>query len=80
MTNEELVIKIQQGHSEYIGDLWVQVADFINMQAGKYLDNFPAHYRDLQGDMLSQAYFTFWALLKDLTQRRESILHGYHSS
>ena len=35
------------------------MADFINMQAGKYLDNFPAHYRDLQGDMLSQAYFYF---------------------
>ncbi len=59
MTNEELAIKIQEGHSEHIPQLWEQVSRFIDMQAGKYLDSFPEHYRALRGDMVNEAYFTF---------------------
>lgn len=59
MSNEELAVKIQGGKSEYIPLLWSQVSRFINMQAGKYLDSFPEHYRQLQGDMINEAYFYF---------------------
>lgn len=59
MSNEELAVKIRNGHSEYIPLLWERVSRFIDMQAGKYLDGFPEHYRALRGDMVNEAYFTF---------------------
>lgn len=74
MTNEELAMKIKEGHGEYLGVLWAQVADFINMQAGKYLDNFPAHYRDLQGDMVSQAYFYYLGAFEGFDPKKGSFL------
>ncbi len=51
MTNEELVVEIQNGHTEYLLQLWEQVQKFVRMQAGKYLcslgDNPPVELDEL---------------------------------
>lgn len=58
-TNEELVKRIQDGERSHIPQLWEQVQDFIIYLADRYLLNYPAHCRQLHGDMVNQAYFYF---------------------
>ncbi len=51
MTNEELVVQIQSGHTEYLPQLWDQVEKFVKMRAGKYLyllgDNLTVEFDEL---------------------------------
>ena len=60
MTNEELCTQIQNGHDEYIPELWDQVSDFIAWRAHKYLmSSTPEHKQQLKDDMINQSYFHF---------------------
>lgn len=57
MTNEELVLAIQQGKQDAIEELWLQVEEFIRNKADDYLKNCPEECRSLEEDMIQQAYF-----------------------
>ena len=59
MTNEELCTQIQNGHDEYIPELWDQVSDFIAWRAHKYLTEYPEYKLQLKDDMINQSYFYF---------------------
>lgn len=72
MTNEELAVLIRAGQTEYIAQLWRQVARFIEVRAGQYLDRWPDHYRQLQGDMVNEAYFYFLKAIDGYDQERGS--------
>lgn len=74
MTNEELATKVQQGDTELIPLLWEQVSRFIDMQAGKYLDSFPDHYRVLRGDMVNESYAHFLTAIEKYDPERGSFL------
>ena len=74
MTNEELAVRIQKGDTELIPLLWEQVSRFIDMQAGKYLDNFPDHYRALQGDMVNESYAYFLTAIEKYKPERGAFL------
>lgn len=74
MTNEELAAKVQQGNTELIPLLWEQVNRFIDMQAGKYLDSFPEHYRALRGDMVNEAYLHFLTAIEKYDPERGAFL------
>lgn len=74
MTNEELVTRVQQGDTKLIPLLWEQVSRFIDMQAGKYLDNFPDHYRALRGDMVNESYTYFLMAIEKYDPERGSFL------
>lgn len=75
MDNESIAINIQHGHTELISQLWEQVSRFIDMQAGKYLNRFPEHYRALQGDMVNQAYFSFLTAIEKYEKERGSFIN-----
>ena len=81
MTNEELIYHIQNGQDEYIPQLWEQVSRFINMKAGKALERFPEHMRDLQGDMVDEAYFSMLEAVQGFDPERGSFLTylDYHT-
>ena len=55
MTNEELCTQIQNGHDEYIPELWDQVSDFIAWRAHKYLTEYPEYKQQLKDDMINQS-------------------------
>lgn len=61
MTNEQLALAIQQGKTEYIGQLWENVEKLIRYRAEHYLTYFPENCRELFSDMVNESYF---ALLK----------------
>lgn len=65
MTNEEMVLKIQQGESELIEALWFNVRDFISMQAGRYVEQYPKEYWNLKEDCINEAYFYFVTAIKN---------------
>ncbi len=70
MTNEELAVLIRQGQTEYITQLWRQVVRFIDMQAGRYLDGWPEHYRWLRSDMVNESYFHFLKAIDGYDQEK----------
>ena len=51
MTNEELVIEIQKGHTEYLPELWDNVHRFVKKKANRFLwflgENPPCEFYDL---------------------------------
>lgn len=57
MTNEELVAKIQQGETEYMGELWDQVRNYIAWSAERYLSGYPKHYEAYKMDCVHAGYF-----------------------
>ena len=59
MSNEELVLEIQKGKSEYIPILWQQIIKFIEFQADKFLSTFPEHLQEFRNDMVNESYFQF---------------------
>lgn len=65
MTNEEMVLKIQQGESQLIETLWLNVKDFISMQAGKYVEQYPKEYWSLKEDCVNETYFYFLTAIKN---------------
>ncbi len=64
MTNEKMVLLIQQGKTEYIAPLWTKVNDLISMLAGKVLGNYPEQYQQLKEDMVNESYFAFLKAIK----------------
>ena len=58
MTNEELVVEIQQGHTEKLEDLWTQNLRFIKSIASEF------HAGDLTDDILQEAYFGLMAAVE----------------
>ncbi len=59
MTNEELVKLIQDGQTEYIPQLWDQVYKFICLKAKRRLIGEAAHIKELEDDLVNEAYFDF---------------------
>lgn len=80
MTNEELIYHIQNGQDEYIPQLWEQVSRFINMKAGKALEHFPEHMKDLRGDMVDEAYFSMLEAVQGFDSEKSGFLSylDYH--
>ncbi len=64
MTNEEMVLLIQQGKTEYVAPLWTNVHNLISMLAGKVLDNYPEQHQQLKEDMVNESYFAFLKAIK----------------
>lgn len=58
MTNEELIQEYQNGNTSAVEQLWLNVSGFIEIQADKYLQQFPAEYQSHRDDMIQQAYFS----------------------
>lgn len=58
MTNEELVVAYQQGNEDAIEKLWLQIINFIEMQASKYLQQYPSEYQSLKDDLVQQSFFS----------------------
>ena len=75
MTNEKLVEKIKSGKTEYISDLWKQVYKFIDMQAGKVLENYPEQYRSLREDMVNESYFYFLKAINAYDSEQSSFVY-----
>lgn len=63
MTNEELALKIQSGHDEYIPLLWDSVSAFIEWKAKKYLSEY-SQYKDLKDDLINEGYFAMLEAVK----------------
>lgn len=84
MTNEELALLIQQGHTEYIPQLWDNLYRLIYKLCyamyRKNSDRF-SHYGITADDVLQQSYFGFLAAVKayspDKGFKLTSYLH-YH--
>ena len=74
MTNEELAALIGAGHDERIPELWNRVSRFIDMQAGRYLDMWPAHCRWLREDMVNESYFHFLKAVEGYDPERGGFL------
>ena len=51
MTNEELVMEIQQGNKDKLNDLWLQVSDFIRSCAREF------NAGDFEEDLVQESYF-----------------------
>lgn len=58
MTNEELVAAYQQGNEDAIEKLWLQIIDYIEIQASKYLQQYPSEYQSLKDDLVQQSFFS----------------------
>ncbi len=78
MTNEELCTEIQNGHDEYIPELWDQVSDFIAWRARKYLTEYPEYKQQLKDDMINQSYFYFLKAVEGYEPERGTFI-GYLS-
>lgn len=59
MTNEELVKLIQDGQTEYIPQLWDQVYKYIRLLAKRRLIGEESHIKELEDDLVNEAYFDF---------------------
>ena len=57
MSNEELVNMIQNGQRDLIESLWWQVYKFVRKMAKQRLAFMAPHFRDLEDDLVSEAYF-----------------------
>lgn len=75
MTNEELCTEIQNGHDEYISQLWDQVYKFISMRADKYLCYYPDNYASLKEDMINESYFQFLKAVDHYDQSQGSFIN-----
>lgn len=75
MTNEELCTQIQNGHDEYIPQLWDQVKDFISWRADRYLLTFPDHMQQLKDDMINQSYFYFLKAIDSFDPERSRFVN-----
>ena len=80
MTNEELAIKIQSGHTEYVPELWEKIAAFVEWRAKKYLAEYPPHYQDLKDDLVNEGYFAMLRAAKDYDDNKGAFLTylSYH--
>ena len=80
MSNEELAIKIQSGHTEYIPKLWEQIAAFVEWRAKKYLAEYPPHYQDLKDDLVNEGYFAMLRAAEDYDDNKGAFLTylSYH--
>lgn len=65
MTNEELVKLIQDGQEEYILQLWNQVYLFICWLAKKRLIGEVDYIKQLEDDLVNEAYFDFLMAVDD---------------
>lgn len=75
MRNEELVLLIQEGKSEYIPQLWEQVYKFISMRADRYLCYYPDNYASLKEDMINESYFQFLKAVDHYDQSQGSFIN-----
>ena len=75
MTNEELCTQIQNGHDEYIPELWDQVSDFIAWRAHKYLIEYPEYKQQLKDDMINQSYFYFLKAIETYDPERGKFIN-----
>lgn len=67
LTNEELAIRIQQGETALIPQLWEQVVKFIAMKAREYISHKEQQGLPCNGeetDLTNQAYFGFLNAIK----------------
>jgi len=65
MTNEEMVKLIQDGQAEYIPQLWDQVYLFICWLAKKRLIGEADYIKQLEDDLVNEAYFDFLMAVDD---------------
>ena len=68
MTNEEMVVKIQNGNREYLEDLWQAVKKFIHMQAKNFYSRYAFRCQQMGVEIedLNQAgYFAVVNAVKD---------------
>lgn len=75
MSNEELVIRIKTGQAHYIETLWQQVVRFVDMSAGKLLEGYPEHYKQLRCDMVNEAYFSLLKAVEKYDPEKGSFIN-----
>ena len=69
MTNEELAVLIQQGHTELYTELWERVSRLINMMIGKYAERRILPPDIEKEDLLQCGYFAMLAAVKSKQQK-----------
>ena len=74
MTNEELAILIQNGCAEHIKELWIQVNDFIVMQAGKYWEKLNRPSVVEKCDFINAGYFAMLDAVRRFDASKGSFL------
>ncbi len=77
MTNEDLVKLIQSGKIEYIPQLWDQVYLFICMMARKRLISEADHIKQLENDLVNEAYFEFIRAIDSYNTDKEAVFITY---
>lgn len=79
MTNEEIVILIQQGQKEYCSELWELVSKLINMMIGKYAERRTLPNDIEKEDLLQCGYFAMLAAVKAYDRNKEYKFNSYLS-
>lgn len=79
MTNEEIVILIQQGQKEYCTELWKRVSKLINMMIGKYAERRILPNDIDKEDLLQCGYFVMLAAVKAYDRNKEYKFNSYLS-
>lgn len=64
MTNEQLAILIQEGHTEYIEQLWLQIRPLLFKMANLYYHRYSEHYKKAGITLDDMTQETFFALLE----------------
>lgn len=77
MTNEEIVILIQQGQKEYCTELWERVSRLINMMIGKYAERRILPPDIEKEDLLQCGYFAMLAAVKAYNPNKEYKFNTY---
>ena len=76
MTNEELAVRIQNGHTELYADLWTQVCKIVKIKAERYSRKLHENGRrmdpeDFVDDLVQAGYFAVVAAVKYYDQSEE---------
>ena len=74
MSNEQLVLAIQQGDQEAIEQLWLQIEKFIAARADDYLQHCPDEHKSLKEDIVQQAYFSMLDAVRRYDSEKGSFL------
>ncbi len=68
-TNEELAVMIQEGGTEYLPQLWVQVRRYVELRAGYYAIGYGGAAADAE-DFTQSGYFALLAAVKRYSPER----------
>lgn len=75
MTNEELVYKIQNGKTEYIETLWLQIETFVRAQAWKYCP-----LESAIDDMMQESFFFMVESVEKFDASKEKTYVSYFAT